>query len=182
VLALCRLKTRKRINIALGAAYISGFLYSCLWAFISSKSASPFLTGIKESSDYVAYFAAGIFCMINFDWLRRHQKHIIAPGIIIVVLEYMFSFNRALEFLLPAGLGAMIMFVAFNFPRLHNVGKNGDYSYGIYVFHAPLVKIFIDLGYYGLNKDVALLACMGTVFSVAYMSWHFLEKKALRRA
>ncbi|MDR0662962.1 MAG: acyltransferase [Spirochaetaceae bacterium] len=181
VLALCRLKTRKRINIALGAAYFFGFAYSQLWVFIASKFASPFLGGIRESSGYIAYFAAGIFCMINLDWIRRHQKYIIAPGVIIVVLEYIFTFNTALEFLLPAGLGVVIMFIAFNFPRLNNVGKNGDYSYGVYVFHAPLGKIFIDLGYYDLNKDAALLSCIGTVFSIAYMSWHFLEKKALRR-
>jgi peptidoglycan/LPS O-acetylase OafA/YrhL len=182
VYVLCRLKTHKRINIALGAAYIFGFLYSCLWAFIASKSDSPLLHGIKESSDYAAYFAAGIFCMINFDWLRRRQKYIIAPGIIIVVLEYLFTFNTALEFLFPAGLGAVIMFIAFNIPRLNNVGKTGDYSYGIYIFHAPLIKIFIDLGYYDLNKNAAVLTTIGTVFSIAYMSWHFLEKKALRRA
>jgi peptidoglycan/LPS O-acetylase OafA/YrhL len=73
------------------------------------------------------------------------------------------------------------MVVAFNFPRLQSVGKYSDYSYGIYIFHAPLLKVFIALGFYSLNKNAAILAAMGTVFSMAYMSWHFIEKKALNR-
>jgi peptidoglycan/LPS O-acetylase OafA/YrhL len=153
-----------------------------MWAFIVKKINSPLLYGIKESSDYAAYFASGIFCLINLEWIRKRQKYFAAAGIIIVVLEYIFTFNTALEFLLPAGLGAVLMFVAFNFPRLRSVGKTGDYSYGVYVFHAPLIKILIDLGYYNLNKDAAVLVGMGTVFSIAYMSWHFLDKRALRRS
>jgi peptidoglycan/LPS O-acetylase OafA/YrhL len=179
VFLLCKLKTRRKINLALAGAYIFGFLYSCLWAFIVREFDYPLLHGIRESSDYTAYFAVGIFCLINLDWLRKHQKYFAVPGIIVVILEYFFTFNSVLEFLLPAGLGAVIMLVAFNFPRFQSIGKNGDYSYGVYVFHAPLIKVLIDLGYYDLNKNVAVLVGMGTVFSMAYMSWHFLEKKAL---
>jgi peptidoglycan/LPS O-acetylase OafA/YrhL len=179
---LGRLKTRKKINAALASAYVFGFLYSALWTFLSQKLDFPLMRGIKESSDYIAYFATGIFCLINFEWLKKRQKFFWAPGLVIVVLEYMFTFNTALEFLFPAGLGAVIMFAAFNFSRLRNVGRYGDYSYGIYIFHGPILKILIDLGYYAVNEYVTVVAGMGMVFSAAYISWHFVEKKALKRA
>jgi peptidoglycan/LPS O-acetylase OafA/YrhL len=182
VFALTKLKTRKRINIALAAAYIFGFFYAEFWEIITQNlNSGRILHGIKEASGYIAYFATGIFCLINFEWIKKHQKYFIAPALIIVVLEYIFTFNTLLEFLLPAALGATIIFVAFNFPRLQNVGKYDDYSYGIYIFHGPLLKIFIALGYYNSSKYAVILIAMGTVFSMAYMSWHFIEKKALRR-
>lgn len=186
IFALAKLKTRGRINIALGLAYIFGFFYSQLWRIIAQNSNSPLLHGIGESSDYIAYFATGIFCLINFEWIKKHQNYFIAPGIIIVALEYLLTPNAeggggVMELFLPAALGIVIMVVAFNLPRLQSIGKYSDYSYGIYIFHAPLLKVFIALGFYSLNKNAAILTAMGTVFSMAYMSWHFIEKKALKR-
>jgi peptidoglycan/LPS O-acetylase OafA/YrhL len=185
VFALTKLKTRGRVNIALGAAYIFGFFYSQLWSVIAQNSSYSLLRGIKESSDYIAYFAAGIFCLINFEWIKKHQKYFIAPGIVIVILEYLFAYNAGiwgmLELFLPAALAIVIMAIAFGFPRLRAVGKHSDYSYGIYIFHMPVLKIFIAIGFYSLNHNAAILAAMGTIFSMAYMSWHFIEKKALGR-
>jgi peptidoglycan/LPS O-acetylase OafA/YrhL len=177
--ALSRLKTRKRINIALAAAYLFGFLYSNLWTFIAENTSSPLLYGVKESSDYIAYFATGIFCLINLDRVKKHVNLFILPAFIIVILEYMFTFNTVLELFFPAGLGIVIVFTAFGFPCLRSIGKTGDYSYGIYIFHAPLIKILLDLGYYGLNEYVAVFLGISASFSSAYMSWHFVEKKAL---
>jgi peptidoglycan/LPS O-acetylase OafA/YrhL len=179
--ALVKLKTRKRINAVLAVAYVAGFLYSVLWSFLVKRFDTGLMHGIRESSDYIAYFATGIFCLVNLDWVKKYQKYFIIPALAVVVLEYIFTFNTVIEFFLPACLGIVIMFIAFNFPVLRGIGKNGDYSYGVYIFHAPLIKILIFLGYYSLNKDAALLLAMGTVFSIAYMSWHFLEKKALKR-
>jgi peptidoglycan/LPS O-acetylase OafA/YrhL len=71
------------------------------------------------------------------------------------------------------------VFIAFNFPRLRSVGKKGDYSYGIYIFHLPLFKILFDLGYYDLNGYVTVFLGIGAAFGAAYLSWNFVEKKAL---
>ncbi|MDR2659557.1 MAG: acyltransferase [Spirochaetaceae bacterium] len=180
VFAIAKLKTRRRVNAVLAAAYVFGFLYSILWGLIAQNSEIYLLKGIRESSDYVAYFVTGIFCLINLEWIKKYQKYLIVPGMIIVILEYLFTFNTALEFFLPAALGVVIMFVAFNFPSLQSVGKYGDYSYGIYIFHGPLIKVFITFGFYDLNNIVVIFAVIGTVFSISYMSWHFVEKKALK--
>jgi peptidoglycan/LPS O-acetylase OafA/YrhL len=85
------------------------------------------------------------------------------------------------EYLLPIGLGIIIMFIGFNFPQINNIGKIGDYSYGVYIFHFPIIQTLISFGYFNLNKNIALLIVIGTVFSVSYLSWHFLEKKILKR-
>ncbi|MDR0383110.1 MAG: hypothetical protein LBH50_03900, partial [Spirochaetaceae bacterium] len=73
-----------------------GFLYSNLWTLIAANSSSALLRGIKESSDYIAYFTTGILCLINLDWLKNHIKLFILPSFIIVILEYMFTFSAVL--------------------------------------------------------------------------------------
>jgi peptidoglycan/LPS O-acetylase OafA/YrhL len=181
VFMLSKFKSRRRINIALISAYILGILYGYLWAVIVKKFNSPLLYDIMGSSGYIPYFVTGIFCLINFDWLQKHLKYLIAPGIIITVLEYIYTFNPVLEIFLPAGLGTVIMFTAFNFSRLHTVGKNGDYSYGIYIFHVPLLKILFDMGYYEVNIYTTVFLGISISFTFAYLSWHLVEKTALKR-
>jgi peptidoglycan/LPS O-acetylase OafA/YrhL len=61
--------------------------------------------------------------------------------------------------------------------------EKGDYSYGVYLYHLPLLQLLIHI-----NSDVfvgpwgfAMLAVFGLpfVFAVAAMSWHGIEKPIL---
>jgi peptidoglycan/LPS O-acetylase OafA/YrhL len=55
----------------------------------------------------------------------------------------------------------------------------GDYSYGIYLYHCPLLEFVVNafprIGAYGLG-----LATFPLVFAFAAASWHFVEKPTLR--
>jgi peptidoglycan/LPS O-acetylase OafA/YrhL len=114
---------------------------------------------------------------MNYKLFNKHGKYFAIPGIIILIIY----FTMGNEYLLPIGLGFIIMFIGFNFSFLNNIGKIGDYSYGVYIFHFPIIQTLVTFGYFNLNKYVTLLVILGTVFSVSYMSWHFLEKKVLKR-
>jgi peptidoglycan/LPS O-acetylase OafA/YrhL len=164
---LGKCKTKKRINILLACMYLFGYIYNFVCLYMAKKMENGF----------IQYFAVGIFCVINYDLIRKYDKFLIIPGIIILVLYY----TIGNECLLPIGLGIIIMYIGFNFKRLNNIGKNGDYSYGAYIYHYPLIQILIALGYFKLNKYITLLIVMGTVFSMAYISWNFLERKFLKR-
>jgi peptidoglycan/LPS O-acetylase OafA/YrhL len=55
----------------------------------------------------------------------------------------------------------------------------GDYSYGVYLYHYPLLQIVVNtfphIGVYGLG-----LVAFPFVFAFAAASWHFVEKPTLR--
>jgi peptidoglycan/LPS O-acetylase OafA/YrhL len=175
---LYKLNTKKRINIFLTCLYIFGYTYNAVCMYISNKMESGFIEELAHQlPGFIQFFAVGIFCVINYDLVHKFDKYLIIPGLIIVVIYYI----TGNEYLLPVGLGIIIMFLGFNFPRLNNIGKNGDYSYGTYIFHYPIIQIMIALGYFKINKNISLLIVMGTVFSMAYISWHFLEKRILKR-
>jgi peptidoglycan/LPS O-acetylase OafA/YrhL len=173
-----RLKTKRNINIFLGSLYLFGYLYNFICLYISGKLESRFIEELAHQlPGFIQFFAVGIFYAVNFDSLKKYDKHLILPGIFIVIIYYI----TGNEYLLPVGLGVVIMFIGFNFRKLNNIGKLGDYSYGAYIFHHPIIQIMVALGYFRVNKNVALLIVMGIVFSVAYISWNFLEKKILKR-
>jgi peptidoglycan/LPS O-acetylase OafA/YrhL len=175
---LNKIKTKKRINIFLFCLYIFGYAYNFVCLFISRKLESRFIEELAHQlPGYIQYFAVGIFCVINYDLVHKYDKYLIIPGIIILVIYYMIG-N---DYLLPIGLGVIILFIGFNFRKLNNIGKLGDYSYGAYIFHFPIIQILIAMGYFQINKNVSLLIVLGMVFSTSYISWHFLEKKLVKR-
>jgi peptidoglycan/LPS O-acetylase OafA/YrhL len=175
---LTKLKTRKRITVFLAFLYVFGYIYNFICLYLSEKFGNKFIEEMAHQlPGFIQYFAVGIFCVINYDFVRKYDKYMIIPGVIILLIYY----TIGNEYLLPIGLGIIIMFLGFNFKKLNNVGKNGDYSYGVYIFHFPIIQSLIYMEYFSLNKNVALLIVIGVVFSISYLSWNLLEKKILKR-
>jgi peptidoglycan/LPS O-acetylase OafA/YrhL len=175
---LNKLKTRKRINVFLILLYILGYVYNFVCLNLYKRTGNKFVEELAHQlPGFIQYFAVGIFCVINYEFVHKYDKYLIIPGITILVVYYILG-N---EYFLPIGLGIIIMLISFNFSKINNIGKIGDYSYGVYIFHYPIIQIFISFGYFTINKNIALLTVIGTVFSVSYISWHFLEKRILKR-
>jgi peptidoglycan/LPS O-acetylase OafA/YrhL len=175
---LSKLKTKRRINIFLICLYIFGYIYNFICLYISKKMENRFIEELAHQlPGFMQFFSVGIFCAVNYNMVRKYEKYLIIPSIIILIFYY----SIGNEILLPVGLGLIIMFIGFNFHKLNNIGKIGDYSYGVYIFHFPIIQILVALGYFKTNKNIALLIVMGTVFTVAYISWHFFERKVLKR-
>jgi peptidoglycan/LPS O-acetylase OafA/YrhL len=175
---LNRLKTKRRINLFLASLYLFGCLYGFICLYAAKTMENRLIEGLAHQlPGFMQFFTVGIFCAVNYEMVHKYDKYLIIPGVIILTVYYIFG-N---EYLLPIGLGIIIMFIGFNFHKLNNIGKNGDYSYGVYIFHFPIIQILVDLGVFKADKNIAVLIVLGTVFSVAYLSWNFLEKKMLKR-
>jgi len=175
---LYKLKTKKRINTFLALLYIFGYIYKFLCLYISKKYSNHFMKELAHQlPGYIQYFSVGIFCAINYNLFHRYGKYLAIPGMIFLIVYY----TIGNDYFLPIGLMFIIIFIGFNFSILNAIGKIGDYSYGVYIFHFPIIQILVSLGYFNINKYVALLVTLGTVFSISYLSWHFIEKKILKR-
>jgi peptidoglycan/LPS O-acetylase OafA/YrhL len=171
-------KTKRAINWFLAGLYLFGLVYNFGLLSLSEKTGNNFYSILAHQlPGFIQYFVVGVFYAINFDFIKKYEKYLLIPAIGIVAFYY-FAGN---EYFLPIGLGIILMFLAFGFSFLNDIGKNGDYSYGVYLFHFPIIQILIALGYFQLNPAVSMLLTLGTVFSVAYLSWHLLEKRVLKK-
>ena len=75
-------------------------------------------------------------------------------------------------------LACLIVSAAFTQPDLATrLLHNNDISYGLYLYHMPIVNIAIERGYRG---DWAWFwSCVGASVLLAYISWRFIERPAL---
>ncbi len=84
--------------------------------------------------------------------------------------------------LVPLGLAVIVLYAAVSLPYLGNFARFGDLSYGVYIFHYPVLQIIISRGMFPSHPYLGLLTAAGTVTCLAFLSWHVIEKPFLRRS
>lgn len=84
--------------------------------------------------------------------------------------------------LLGLGLPYLVIYAAhLDIPRLPRFGKYGDFSFGIYIFSFPLQQLMmLWIGPEQLSLGAFMALSYAASLAVGVVSWHFIEKPALR--
>ena len=126
------------------------------------------------------YFALG--SVIGLIQVKPTHNRII----LLVGLLYFVFFNQAW-----AGIGREILHMvlyplvvcALAHTRIFSigVGRFGDFSYGIYLYHFPTIQLLVQGGVFEQNAIMGLMASIGITGILAVISWHLIEKPLLKR-
>lgn len=63
--------------------------------------------------------------------------------------------------------------------RLHGHIKNNDYSYGIYIFHVPVLNCILYMNFFNESPTLKLVFLCLCPILIAILSWHMLERHML---
>ncbi|WP_081606876.1 acyltransferase family protein [Asticcacaulis benevestitus] len=87
-------------------------------------------------------------------------------------------YGNDVGFLNMISMAALVLSVAYRFPNVgRKLFKGNDFSYGLYLFHMPLLNLVIMLGLAGWMGFIVALA--GSV-AMAVISWFLVEQPMLR--
>jgi len=130
-------------------------------------------------------FLAGVLYQRNFDVIRTwlggrfvalFTAYCMAALIGSNLLGW--GFGNTLSPLLFIGLSAMIFGAAFSGTTLSDVLlRRNDLSYGVYIYHMPVVNFFLAMGLGG--SATSLFMVIGSTLALSYASWRWVEKPAL---
>jgi peptidoglycan/LPS O-acetylase OafA/YrhL len=110
---------------------------------------------------------------VFFDELKR-VAHWVGPiGLLGVLLVSPGNPAR------PLLLGAGVLYLGVFFHYLGNFGRHGDFSYGTYIWHFPLIQTFIALGLLQAYPYASTAALIVLVLGMAVISWKFVERPFL---
>jgi peptidoglycan/LPS O-acetylase OafA/YrhL len=128
---------------------------------------------------HVAAFLTGGMMYL---WRERVPLHRIGAGLAVAILA---GLALTGAYLLPLYLLAicyLTLFVCLKAPWMGNAARYGDISYGLYIYAWPVQQAFAA---WMLPKEMPLALFMLASFAVtaafAFLSWHGVEKPALRR-
>jgi len=122
-------------------------------------------------------FISGAFL---FFYYREFEKHKIF-FFLLSLAGYALSVIFVLPLIRSFFLSVIVIYLACSFKYLGNTGKYGDLSYGVYIWHFPVLQVFIAQGMFRDSPTLFLLFAVFTVISLAFLSWHCIEKPFLRR-
>jgi len=127
--------------------------------------------------EFGLFFAAGVL-LHYLDFMRRRFVLFLvvaswAAAIVSILADRLFL---ALWFLVPA---TVIAIGTASTPYLRRTGRFGDISYGIYIYAFPVQQTLIWLLGKRLPWGVLFAVTVLSTAALAFMSWHFIEKRAL---
>jgi peptidoglycan/LPS O-acetylase OafA/YrhL len=86
----------------------------------------------------------------------------------------------------PFCYAGAVLFLATQAAPSLRAGRFGDLSYGIYLYHFPIIQLLVHLDLFDTTSVAGCLALIAATTFVtglaAFASWHGVEKRLLRRA
>lgn len=113
-------------------------------------------------------------------WRDRIRLSTVVAAIILFCLSFMSVYfgDKARPFYGLALPYLVLYFAYVPAGALLQFNRLGDYSYGLYIYHWPLMQALVSL-HPGIGMWQMLLMGFGLALLAAVLSWHMLEKKCL---
>ena len=149
-----------------------------IWTqFTINQPYNIFTVNAEQISRLFAYFSAGATVYLFRDSIPL-KKWWIRITLAVLFVGALFGGLPTSLFVFP--LAYLVIYLGYSPTiNLRALTKFGDFSYGIYIWHYPIVALIVFK--YGLNGTFGvLLLIFGVTYSVAVASWYLIEKRALK--
>ena len=168
---------KKRIYIVIIFVLIL-LLYAFLFVFYSSSFSNFYIRNFLQL--FIA-FVAGMLYYLYRDKIRYSTKLFISFVILFIIPIAYPKMYFSYLFLIPLlSLPYILFYLAFlPIKKINNFGKNGDYSYGVYIYSFPIQQTISHFNP-NISATSMFLFSIILVLPFAWLSWHFVELKALR--
>jgi len=161
------------------ALYVASLAYVALiqvWGIYTGSSI--YLELQRQLPGELSFFIAGAVLYYYMEVFKRHWWWLLLLAASVMLMRHFFP----LQWVEPIALAIMVIYVACIFPCMGKFGKYGDFSYGIYIVHFPILQTLIVAGLFKPYPLMGLLVAASLVLMTAYVFWHFIEKPFLRKS
>lgn len=200
-LFLNRLGSLKRINWAIAFIFLIFYLFNHTVHAVSIDPTSPFYILNKPKPLFILkflgttviwnlyYFMIGIFMYYNFNSIKQYfvNKFFIWAAVYLIYITLLITnfhdftspdADNIYAFIELFLLAAFTFSFAFSYTSLsEKLLKHNDISYGIYIYHMPVINTILALNIKG--TILKLLISSIIVINLAIISWLFIEKRAI---
>lgn len=120
------------------------------------------------------YFCAGIFILLYFDQLKNRFLAVALITASCFFLDH-FTKGEVLDVIWISGFVLLFGFWRF----FGNFAKYGDFSYGVYIIHWPILQALIAVGVTRQSPIAFLAAAVILIFFASFLLWNLVESRFL---
>lgn len=131
----------------------------------------------RQFPGQLAYFTLGALFAVNDALLARIRWIALVGALAWLATDH----PQARLIVDPVTCAAVTLWLCTSaLPNLR-LGRCGDLSYGVYLYHFPLIQLLIALGTFDTHPWIGAAAALALTLAAALASWHLIEKRLLRR-
>ncbi|ABW67106.1 acyltransferase family protein [Desulfosudis oleivorans] len=128
----------------------------------------------RQLPGQLSYFVAGGFLYYYLPAFEQRARYFVAAAAAALVVDKVY----ALPLLEPLALATVVVFFGLFF-YVGNFGKYGDFSYGVYIIHFPIIQLIFYFGWFHGSPWLFLATVTATTAVGAIAMWHLVEKRFL---
>lgn len=171
------LHNRKKWLI-LGLLYLASISYSTLLIHLYQDSGLEiYLRLEKQLPGQLAFFLSGGGIYLHFAAFKKYHKRLLLAALLFLI----FGGNNAIPSLYPLGLAITVLSFALCLPSLGNWGRYGDLSYGVYIYHFPILQLFTAFALFQGHPWTTFVLLILTILLTSTCSYHFIERPFLQK-
>jgi peptidoglycan/LPS O-acetylase OafA/YrhL len=165
--------------LALCFLYGASLAYSFYFLHLhTTEGLDIYLRYEKQLPGQLTFFLGGGGLYVYFSLFKKYWK----SCLIFAVLVILFQDMLLMQTLYPFALAITVISFALCFPYLGNWGKFGDMSYGVYIYHFPIIQIFTTLSLFDGHVWLSFTGLLLSILSTAFFSYHCIERPFLKRS
>lgn len=172
------LRKYKKLYIML-FIFIFAFLYEYVFNILYEKTGDNFyLIMQKQIGSQFKYFYSGTLILLYFDKFIKYIKYLFPVSLFVFLFKGYSVILYALE---PLSFAILIIGCAYNLSFLNFFRKYDNVSYGMYLFHYPIIQCFVFYGYTEMYPVMSFIAVFCITIFVSIISWKFIEKPIIKK-
>jgi peptidoglycan/LPS O-acetylase OafA/YrhL len=162
--------------------YVLAVVYSFLMGELYARTgAGVWLQLQRQLPGQLGYFLVGVALYYLRDRLPGRWGVLVAVALAMLVVIRATAEPIVTLLLEPLALGILVIWVATAVPHLGNFARFGDFSYGIYIIHFPVVQALVASGLVARDPWAAFWSSLVLVVALSALSWHAIERPFLKR-
>jgi peptidoglycan/LPS O-acetylase OafA/YrhL len=164
---LCRKLNRDAV---LWSLFAGSLLFH--WAVAAHESLVVQLPG------QLSFFLAGTLVYYHLEFFKRRGGWLVLGAAALYGLHVWsgwFAFR-------PLAIAVMVLGACLLLPQVKGPTRWGDFSYGTYIIHWPIIQLMVEAGWFAVHPWRTLCMTLASVAMCAVVSWNFVEKPSLAHA
>jgi len=159
-----------------GAVSLMFMALVSFWAMPATEALVQYRTDLRQIPLCGVYFMVGasLYC---FNWTR----HFSLSNVILALVLWLCLSVRPQWFVMASWVVLPFVVLAFGLARHPWLSRMQprDYSYGIYIYAFPVQQTLVSF-WPQMSLIAYFLSTLGITIALAALSWHFVEKPALK--